>query len=77
MHSIRKYELLSDLKSIRLTSHAGDTLDIKCPIHKFEASVKMYKGGELIQSAFPYLNATQREFMISGLTPEEQDTVFK
>ena len=32
---------------------------------------------EPIQKRFPNFNSTEREFLISGLTKEEQDVVFK
>lgn len=32
--------------------------------------------GELIQNAMPYLSAEEREFLISGSTPEEWDAAF-
>lgn len=38
--------------------------------------VGAYRGGALVQDAFPGLNATQREFIITGLLPTEQDTLF-
>ena len=33
-------------------------------------------GGALIQDAFPELNADQREFLMSGATPEEWEAMF-
>ena len=30
-----------------------------------------------IQDCFPFLNADEREFMLTGLTPEEQERIFK
>lgn len=30
-----------------------------------------FKDGELIQDAFPNLNAAEREFILTGITPEE------
>jgi len=30
-----------------------------------------YQAGELVQNAFPHLSADEREFIISGITPEE------
>lgn len=35
-----------------------------------------YRSGELIQVAFPHLNADQREFIMSGCTAEEWDEMF-
>lgn len=38
----------------------------------------MWKGGQkLLQHAFPQLNADQREFLLTGSTPEEWDSLFR
>ena len=33
--------------------------------------------GDLVQDCFPYLSATDREFLISGICPTCQDSIFK
>jgi hypothetical protein len=38
---------------------------------------KKWKDGMMIQEAFPMLNATEREFLMTGLLPGEQDEIFK
>jgi hypothetical protein len=35
-----------------------------------------WQSGELIQSAMPHLSADEREFLISGLLPDQFDSVF-
>ena len=40
-------------------------------IELYKKGLETYANGELIQQAFPFLSADQREFLISGLTPEE------
>ena len=35
-----------------------------------------YKKGKLIQSCFPFLSADEREFILSGLTPDEYERLF-
>lgn len=35
-----------------------------------------WQAGKLIQDAFPMLNADQREFLMTGLTPEQWDKIF-
>lgn len=30
-----------------------------------------YKAGEFVQNAFPHLNADEREFILTGMTPDE------
>jgi len=32
-----------------------------------------YHEGELVQNAFPQLSVEEREFLISGVLPEDQD----
>jgi hypothetical protein len=36
-----------------------------------------WEGGKLIQDVFPHLTASEREFMMSGITPEEWNEMFK
>ena len=42
-----------------------------------EEFLTAFNKDEPIQVRFPKLNPTQREFLISGLTADEQDEVFK
>lgn len=35
-----------------------------------------YEAGMLIQRAMPYLSEDDREFIISGITPEEWDSLY-
>jgi hypothetical protein len=35
-----------------------------------------WKNGELIQDAFPQLNSDDREFLMTGCTPEEWEVIF-
>ena len=35
-----------------------------------------WKGGELIQNAMPNISPDDREFLMTGITPEEWDTHF-
>ena len=41
-----------------------------------EKDYRKYLNGELVQKAFPYLNATQREQIISGICPKCQESIF-
>lgn len=50
--------------------------------HTMELDIKLdqinaWKGGALIQDAFPNLSRGEREFIKSGITPEEWDKQFK
>ena len=49
------------------------SLEIPCT----EEQMAAYKDGALIQIAFPDLTADQREFILTGITKEEWDELFK
>ena len=49
------------------------SLEIPCT----EEQMAAYKNGALIQVAFPDLTADQREFILTGITKEEWDELFK
>ena len=40
------------------------------------AQLERWVGGELIQDVFPDLSVDQREFLMTGITPEEWDLTF-
>jgi 7,8-dihydro-6-hydroxymethylpterin-pyrophosphokinase len=40
-----------------------------------EEQVSAYMNGALIQNAFPNLTASEREFILTGITAEEWDTM--
>lgn len=35
-----------------------------------------YKGGKLVQDAFPHLSADDCEFILTGITPDEWEATF-
>ena len=39
--------------------------------------IARWQGGELIQNAMPQLSTDEREFLMSGLLPEEWDKAFE
>lgn len=41
-----------------------------------EAQLMAHQNGELAQNVFPQLNNEEREFIISGITPNEWKTMF-
>ena len=44
----------------------------------FKASYESWVGGKLIQHAFPLLNATQREFLMTGIASDKEwDSITK
>ena len=49
-----------------------NTMDIEVSVEQIAA----WQGGELIQRAMPNLTADEREFIKTGITPEEWEEVF-
>ena len=45
-------------------------------IEAFRLDLKKWREGEFIQVAMPYLTADEREFIMTGITPEEWDATF-
>lgn len=50
--------------------------EMDIPVTKEELT-KWVKSGEVIQKAFPNLTPDQREFLLSGITPEEWQAMVK
>jgi len=55
----------------------GNTTTIPMPIMAFSAAIHDWRSGVLVQDAFPTLNPDQREFIMTGLLPDQWDTLFK
>jgi hypothetical protein len=41
-----------------------------------EEQLQRWQNGELIQNVMPHLSADDREFLMTGITPEEWDAAF-
>lgn len=50
-----------------------NTMNIDCT----EEQLNRHKMGELVQDVFPNLSVEEREFLISGVTPEEWNATFE
>lgn len=62
----------------RMLGQAGErTMVFKNVDHsKLVAGIDRWANGELIQNALPDLDIDYREFLMSGMTPEEWDNTF-
>lgn len=58
----------------KVLSYSGEERTIDLPIT--EEQIKAFENGEHVQNAFPHLNADQREFILTGMTPDEWDRLF-
>lgn len=52
------------------------TMELPMSLSEFKTAVAKWDAGAMVQNAFPNLNATQREFLITGLSEEEQQKFF-
>ena len=69
---------LDDLDFCRVTKHSiltGKENAMFLPVTKAEVDAWL-ESGDLVQDRFSHLSASAREFLISGITPEEWDATF-
>lgn len=63
------------LKVTRKSTLTGNTNTLELAIT--EEQLALYEaGGILLQNAFPHLSAPEREFIKSGITPQEWEEIF-
>ena len=62
------------MKIVRTSRLTGNTSAMELPITKEQLAA--WVDGELIQNAMPQLNADQREFVMTGITPAEWQVAF-
>ena len=62
----------------RRSPFTGRIHQMEIPISPQEFAKReiLWQTGELIQNAFPMLDAGQREFIKTGITPQEWDAMF-
>ena len=63
------------MQTVRTSPVSGITRSLEIPCT--EEQMAAYKNGALIQVAFPNLTADQREFILTGITKDEWDELFK
>jgi hypothetical protein len=66
------------IKVTRTSPFSGqtNTMSFDMTDDEFTARVARYQDGALIQDAFDNLNADEREFLMTGITPAEWDAAF-
>lgn len=63
------------MQIVRTSPVSGITRSLEIPCT--EEQMAAYRNGALIQVAFPDLTADQREFILTGITKDEWDTLFE
>ena len=62
------------MRITRTSMISGETNTLELPVT--EEQLEKYYGGELLQNAFPDLSPGQREFIKTGITEQEWDSMF-
>jgi len=57
-------------------SSKDNTMIFEVTLEKFEKSLYQWKNGSMIQNAFPYLDADEREFLLTGSTSDDWQKIF-
>ena len=63
------------MKVIRISQFTGIEHTLEIPIT--EEQLQSWQDGELIEKAMPKLSVDEREFIKTGITPDEWNEVFK
>jgi hypothetical protein len=53
-----------------------NTMQLPMTVAEYNSAFAKWEAGALIQNAFPTLNADQREFVKTGITPAVWDSMF-
>jgi hypothetical protein len=66
------------VKLMRISPFTGKTNTLELPIgeHDFRVALAKWQDGAMIQDAFPMLDAGEREFVKTGILPDEWAETF-
>ena len=65
-----------ELRKVSPISGKMNTLVLNCTEEEYEYGMNEREHGAMIQDAFPMLSPEEREFIKTGITPEEWDAMF-
>lgn len=74
-HTAKPVKVKGEAK-VQVTTKKGKSLVLNCNWLVYRGGVAAYEAGVLIQDAFPTLAADEREFLMSGITKEEWESIF-
>lgn len=63
-------------RAVLIVLQNGKKMQIECSARQYLAGVEEYNRGAMIQRAFRFLTTDEREFLMSGLSPEEFSDLF-
>jgi len=66
------------MKIIKISQISGieNTMDLDVTPLQMERFDNRLKNGEYVQTIFPHLTSEEREFILTGVTPEEWNQLF-
>lgn len=59
-----------------MISGKDNVMELPIEEYMYKICLEKYQGGALIQDAFPMLSDEHREFIKTGITPEEWNAIF-
>lgn len=64
-------------EAVLIVLNNGKQMQFECRAEDYVEGLRQYENGKMIQDAFPFLTAGEREFLMSGLYPEEFEKMFR
>ena len=64
------------LMTVRMPGGSVKQMEFACCLNQLTMGFNARNAGGLIQDAFPFLSPGEREFLMTGITPEEWDSIF-
>lgn len=74
--SMRNWHALPTPSNTSIIVIAHKRLEVNHSIEKMKEGIRAYYKGALMQKAFAFLSAEEREFLMTGFTPDEQKEIF-
>lgn len=73
-----RFQLVESLQTPGVTNikYLSKHIVVKQPIQRMIQGFYDWEKGDLIQNAFPFLSASEREFLMTGIDEGEWDTLF-
>jgi hypothetical protein len=76
MQNHRAFEVEENNSVLILIRKNNHKMELSCTYDQYLAGIRAYNRGALMQEAFSFLPADEREFLISGMTSQEFDAIF-
>lgn len=75
MMQVHKYRKDEETGNVVITIRDKEMV-FNCTYEQYRNGIIAYQAGKVMQDAFPFLSADEREFLMSGFTPFEWREIF-